>query len=490
MPIIKRVFRPKLKICYKTNNKIWFNKNSKFIYFYNFRRRIPLKRNRFFKRFFLKSKNIKWTLTRRFMYWGALNKITYKKKKRINKSKYNIYKDSLHSKQQLKKFYGKLKEKQILKYFIKSWYSNKKWKQLNFFFSMERRLDVILYRLRFLPTIYSCNQYITYNGLCVNNTLKKRPNLKINIGDIISFPSFYHWLLFFVLHKDKLEHRLLGHRINKNRDLFKFKKTFIKLLKYLKFKKFKRFSNKIEYQFLHKRILNKIKKKNTLNFYKDSFFFSCKTYYGNINYWLIKRIKSEPLHNVKNFMVKKNFQKFNFFQKIKVNKIKKLYKFLKKKIHKKKKRGIRYLNLNKKNKAYKKKKKIYKKFLSNSFSYYNFSNIKFLQQYDLRNNFLNMYNIYNFLKNKKKNDLLLYKYLKFLYFNKLKDKKKTNQKSIFYKSKEGFLYNHFFYIPSYYEVDFYTLRFGIFQIPHKDEIFYSFNCSLTNLISFYKNRGF
>lgn len=99
--------------------------------------------------------------------------------------------------------------------------------------------------------------------------------------------------------------------------------------------------------------------------------------------------------------------------------------------------------------------------------------------------------IYNFLKKKKNNhNILLYKYLKELYFFKFKQKKIRKDESFFYFSKEGHLFNHFFYIPSYFEMDNYTLRFGIVKLPGSNDIKYSFNSSLDSLITFYKDRGF
>lgn len=253
----KNTFKPKLKICNTSNNRVWFNKNFKFINFYNYRRKIMLKRNIYFKRYFLKSRNIKWTFTRRFMYWNSRRKINYISKRYKSRRKHNFYKNFLSSKQQLKKFYGKIKEKNFIKLFIKNWYARKKWRQHNFFFSLERRLDVILYRLRVLPTIYTCNQYITFNGLLVNNVLCKRPHFNANVGDIISF-IWEHWYFFFSTYLAKLYYRKLGFFVNKRRNLKKFKLKFLKSLMSTKKGKYKFLV--YDNIFLHKRF-NALKKR-------------------------------------------------------------------------------------------------------------------------------------------------------------------------------------------------------------------------------------
>lgn len=533
----RNTFKPKLKICYTTKNRVWFNKNSKFINFYNFRRRIILKRNRFYKRYFLKSKNIKWTLTRRFMYWNSLNKIRSKLKRNKNRKKHNFYKDSLYSKQQLKKFYGKTKEKDIIKLFIKNWYSNKKWRQYNFFFSLERRLDIILYRLRFLPTIYSCNQYITFNGLLVNDILYKRPHLNTSVGDIISF-RLKHWSLFFSIYENKLQHRKLGFMINKKRNLKKFSLAFFKIFNNIKKKRYQFSYNDIRTNLIIKNKIN-FRKKNQvsnksvrlsknirpLNSYKK--IYPSHSYSLEINPFfsynkkkrkkdliihqkrkpifqkfkkseLVKRFKNDKSnsHSIEKVFNIKSHNRYQRLQNIKLHENIRRHKIYLKKTKPKTSNDIKIplFDINKKkNKKKTKKEKLAKKLQSSLYIpfYFHLSdNKKFKPEKNKENLYSN--SIYSFLKKKKNKNknILLFKYLKELYFFRLKYKTKIRDKSIFSFSKEGYLYNHFFYIPSYFEMDSHTLRFGILKLPKPEDIKYSFNCSLNNLISFYKDRGF
>jgi ribosomal protein S4 len=59
----------------------------------------------------------------------------------------------------------------------------------SFFNALECRADMFFFRLRFLPTIYSCHQYVHHHGLVINSTgLEKSPNALIKVGDVISIP--------------------------------------------------------------------------------------------------------------------------------------------------------------------------------------------------------------------------------------------------------------------------------------------------------------
>jgi ribosomal protein S4 len=45
---------------------------------------------------------------------------------------------------------------------------------------------MVIYRLRFLPTIFACNQLIHHYGVCVNNQIEKIPHSLIKLGDSIT----------------------------------------------------------------------------------------------------------------------------------------------------------------------------------------------------------------------------------------------------------------------------------------------------------------
>ena len=95
------------------------------------------------------------------------------------------FKNVFYSKQQLRAFYGKEKE-EIFRNFFKRFLGGAKNRNNMFITALERRTDIILFRLRFLPTIYACRQFILHYGLTINRRIEKSPSAQVLPGDIIS----------------------------------------------------------------------------------------------------------------------------------------------------------------------------------------------------------------------------------------------------------------------------------------------------------------
>lgn len=62
-------------------------------------------------------------------------------------------------------------------------------KTQSFFTVLESRLDRIFFRIRLLPTIFACHQFIHYNGLEVNSQVERSPRKEIKIGDLVTVPA-------------------------------------------------------------------------------------------------------------------------------------------------------------------------------------------------------------------------------------------------------------------------------------------------------------
>jgi ribosomal protein S4 len=97
------------------------------------------------------------------------------------------FRDAFYKKQQLRAFHGKIKElafrKNFQRFLISGTNRNK-----SFFASLERRLDMFFFRMRLLPTIFACNQYILQHGVQVNKGFEYSPSALIRTGDTISLP--------------------------------------------------------------------------------------------------------------------------------------------------------------------------------------------------------------------------------------------------------------------------------------------------------------
>ena len=101
------------------------------------------------------------------------------------------YRNTFYLKQQVRHFYGKITEvafRNIYKTHLLSTFDRNK----SFFGALEQRADMFLFRMRLLPTIYACNQFIHHQGILINRKgLEKCPSALIKIGHTVSLPKIY-----------------------------------------------------------------------------------------------------------------------------------------------------------------------------------------------------------------------------------------------------------------------------------------------------------
>jgi small subunit ribosomal protein S4 len=105
-----------------------------------------------------------------------------KKRRPLRRRFRNIF----YLKQQLRAFYGKQKE-EAFRNFFKRFLGGAKGRNNMFAVALERRADMVLFRLRFLPTIYGCHQFIHHFGININGKKEKSPYALVRAGDIITF---------------------------------------------------------------------------------------------------------------------------------------------------------------------------------------------------------------------------------------------------------------------------------------------------------------
>ena len=475
------IYKPRYKICYQTKNKVWIYKNSRLRHFYNLRARIILRRN-WTHRKIMVAKNMKWTVARRFM-------IPYSKK-RLNFS-YN-YKNVLYLKQQVKNFYGKLKEYQLRNIFKNSWNKEQYFKRNVFISSLEQRLDMVLYRMRLLPTIYSCHQLINHQGILVNKVSINIPGYKVKVGDIVSVPKNI-WPIFYNMLYYKFKKRLFGQNIvvwrrelllNKVEKSLTFKKNYFKHnLFFIKQFEKNRALFKLYFKYINNKYIwlsnNNIKSNKNLFFYYKELYYFLFPINHNIKLMRskLKRLNSwnKPdyfyLYNwllVQNFFVSKVNAWLTWRLKKQILKLLfnefdiKASTFTKDKD----KILLLFISLNNLyNISYKKKKSnLYKNFLKFLIIKY-----KYVFKLNLNSNIWNRKSLSNFY------NVRLLRYI-------------NNQKirRAVFKHKS---WKHHWYVPNYLEVDYKTLRSSFLYHPHNDEVVYGFPCSFDKIISFYKERA-
>lgn len=90
----------------------------------------------------------------------------------------------LFAKQKLKGYYGNIGEKQFRRYFAEA-------KRLrgdagqNLIGLLERRLDAVVYRALFVPTVFAARQFVNHKHVLVNGKVVNIPSYQVKEGDVI-----------------------------------------------------------------------------------------------------------------------------------------------------------------------------------------------------------------------------------------------------------------------------------------------------------------
>lgn len=475
---------PRYKICFQTRNKVWIYKNSRLRNFYKIRSKIVLKSGKNAKQFLI-TKNMKWTVMRRQMvpYFRRKNRFFF------------FYKNLFFTKQQLKSFYGGLKEYQLRNIFKKTWNVSQNFKKNVFLGALEQRLGVIFFRMKILPTMFACNQLIKHHGILVNNQNTMLINFRVSLGDIVSIPETL-WLMFYKFIYERLSHRFFGDFLLRCRRSFVLKK-----IQYFRLKK-KRF-------YILNLSLRKIFKKHII-------------YSKKVKLFLFKQFCIVGSNKMIPFSFKQNCLKILiiiFIRRIllKTIRIKKYMKYLRK-WHKKayffKMKfflfNIISLNQNLRNLLFIYMKIIWATDFLNQIQHINehadytneqrsfiikyskklFAHEFFKDEFALTQSVLRNqtqiiqtvqrgFKIFYKFKNKS------FKYKKFFIFLLRKLRYRKFKKKVF----KNFCKKPHWYIPAYLELDFNTLRTAFVRYPQVDNVHFGFLCSFKKIISFYKERA-
>ena len=101
------------------------------------------------------------------------------------RKKLSDYGNQLFAKQKLKFYYGDLTERQFRNIFKKA--SNIKGDTSQILIELlERRLDATVYRMKFVPTIFSARQLVNHGHVKINGKRVNIPSYSVSDGDEIS----------------------------------------------------------------------------------------------------------------------------------------------------------------------------------------------------------------------------------------------------------------------------------------------------------------
>ena len=100
------------------------------------------------------------------------------------RKKQTDYGEQLHAKQKLKTYYGNVSEKQFHKYYVEAVRRAGDAVE-NFIGLLESRLDNLVYKAKFVPTIFAARQFVNHGHVTVNGKKVNIPSYMVKAGDVI-----------------------------------------------------------------------------------------------------------------------------------------------------------------------------------------------------------------------------------------------------------------------------------------------------------------
>ncbi len=99
-------------------------------------------------------------------------------------SKTSDFGQQLKAKQKLKGYYGNISERQFLKLY-KEAARLKGSTSEQLIGLLERRLDALVYRAKFVPTVFAARQFVSHGHVTVNGRRVTVPSYRVRIGDLV-----------------------------------------------------------------------------------------------------------------------------------------------------------------------------------------------------------------------------------------------------------------------------------------------------------------
>jgi len=101
-----------------------------------------------------------------------------------NRKKPTDFGIQLHAKQKLRGYYANIGERQFYKYYVEA-RRRKGDSGHNLIELLERRLDTVIYRMKFVPTMFAARQFVNHGHVKVNGKRVTIPSLSLKDGDTI-----------------------------------------------------------------------------------------------------------------------------------------------------------------------------------------------------------------------------------------------------------------------------------------------------------------
>src|SRR5262245_3308970 len=101
-----------------------------------------------------------------------------------NRKKPTDYAVQLHAKQKLKGYYANIGERQFERYY-KEAIRRKGDSGHNLVELLERRLDAVIYRMKFVPTVFAARQFVNHGHVKVNGRRVTISSYRVKVGDLV-----------------------------------------------------------------------------------------------------------------------------------------------------------------------------------------------------------------------------------------------------------------------------------------------------------------
>ena len=101
------------------------------------------------------------------------------------KGKATDFGTQLKAKQKLKGYYGNISERQFHKYYVEA-IRMKGDSSANLIGLLERRLDAVVYRAKFVPTVFAARQFVNHGHVSVNGRRVNIASFQVKVGDVVT----------------------------------------------------------------------------------------------------------------------------------------------------------------------------------------------------------------------------------------------------------------------------------------------------------------
>lgn len=102
----------------------------------------------------------------------------------LSKGRVSDYGVQLRAKQRLKFYYGNISEKQFFNTFTLASKSKGDVSE-NFIALLESRLDAVVYRANFVPTVFAARQFVSHKHVSVNGKTVNIASYRVKVGDVV-----------------------------------------------------------------------------------------------------------------------------------------------------------------------------------------------------------------------------------------------------------------------------------------------------------------